>query len=249
MSSIPGSVGAPDDIAIDAAATEALGLVAEGACVGLGSGRTAAAFIVKLGGRARLGFRVTGVPASESARRIALDVGIALVSLDEIVQLELTVDGADEVAPNLDVIKGLGGALVRERIVANASKRQVILVANAKLVPALGTRHRIPVEVIPFALGPVMRALTSLGVTPALRTDPGRSAPALSDNGNCTVDCALPRPLPDGDAARALETAMLSIAGVVDTGLFLGTAERVIVGYPDHHAETLVSRGSSYANT
>ena len=254
MSGIPRSASTPDDVAIDAAATAALDLVAEGACVGLGSGRTAAAFIVKLGGRAQMGFRVTGVPASQAASRLALDVGIPLVSLDNSVLLDLTVDGADEVAPNLDLIKGLGGALVRERIVAAASKRQVILVASSKLVPALGTRHRIPVEVIPFAVGPVTRALTSLGVMPNLRADPAPSAPAhstpaVSDNGNVTVDCALARPLADADAARALEAAILSIAGVVDTGLFLGTAERVIVGYPDHHVETLVRRGSSYADT
>ena len=259
MNGIAGSAGPPDDIAIDAAATAALDLVAEGACVGLGSGRTAAAFIVKLGGRAQMGFRVTGVPASQASSRLALDVGIPLVSLDNGVLLDLTVDGADEVAPSLDLIKGLGGALVRERILAAASKRQVILVASGKLVPALGTRHRIPVEVIPFAVGPVTRALTSLGLMPNLRADPAHSAPAhsapahstpaLSDNGNYTVDCALARPLADADAASALEAAILSIAGVVDTGLFLGTAERVIVGYPDHHVETLVRRGSSYANT
>ena len=254
MNGIAGSAGPPDDIAIDAAATAALDLVAEGACVGLGSGRTAAAFIVKLGGRAHMGFRVTGVPASQASSRLALDVGIPLVSLDNGVLLDLTVDGADEVAPSLDLIKGLGGALVRERILAAASKRQVIIVASGKLVPALGTRQGIPVEVIPFAVGPVVRALTSLGLTPKLRADQAHSAatlatPALSDNGNYTVDCALARPLADADAASALEAAILSIAGVVDTGLVLGTAERVIVGYPDHHVETLVRRGSSYANT
>ena len=249
MNGIAGSAGPPDDIAIDAAATAALDLVAEGACVGLGSGRTAVAFIVKLGGRAQMGFRVTGVPASQASSRLALDVGIPLVSLDNGVLLDLTVDGADEVAPSLDLIKGLGGALVRERILAAASKRQVIIVSSGKLVPALGTRQGIPVEVIPFAVGPVVRALTSLGLAPTLRADPAHSAPALSDNGNYTVDCALTRPLADADAASALEAAILSIAGVVDTGLFLGTAERVIVGYPDHHVETLVRRGSSYANT
>jgi ribose 5-phosphate isomerase A len=232
-----------DDRGIRAVARAALDLVTDGARVGLGSGRTAAAFIVQLGARVRQGLNVSGVPASGSAGRLAHDAGISLIDLDEDVVLDLTVDGADEVSPNLDLIKGLGGALVRERILASASRRQVIIVGSDKLVRALGERHRIPVEVIPFALGPAMRALQALGLTPGIRMDAARSARLISENGNLILDCAVTEPLASGTAARALEAAVRSIAGVVDTGLFLGTAERVLVGYPDDHVETIVRGG------
>lgn len=228
-----------DDAAILAVALSALELIVDGSHVGLGSGRTAGAFIVQLGARVRQGWRVTGVATSSASAHLARAVGIPLVDLDERTRLDLTVDGADEVAPNLDLVKGLGGALVRERVVAAASNRQVILVDSGKLVRALGERHRIPVEVLPFAVGPVVRQLKALGLAPRLRTEAGASSPVLSDNGNCTLDCAVAEPLANGAAARSLEAAMRSVAGVVDTGLFLGTAERVLVGYPDQHVETL----------
>jgi len=228
-----------NDAAILAVALSALELIVDGSCVGLGSGRTAAAFIVQLGARVREGWRVTGVATSSASAHLAREAGIPLVDLEEQTRLDLTVDGADEVAPNLDLVKGLGGALVRERVVAAASNRQVILVDSGKLVCALGERHRIPVEVLPFAVGPVMRQLKALGLAPRLRTEAGVSSPVLSDNGNWTLDCAIAAPLASGAAARSLQAAMRSVAGVVDTGLFLGTAERVLVGYPDQHVETL----------
>jgi ribose 5-phosphate isomerase A len=157
--------------------------------------------------------------------------------------LDLTVDGADEVAPNLDLVKGWGGALVRERIVAASSRRQVILVGPEKLVERLGQRGRIPVEVIPLARGLVSRELRRLGLTPAVRQrDDG--APAHTDNGNLTLDCAPASPLVDGPAARALEAAILAVPGVVDTGLFLGTAERVLVGHPDGRIDVLTREGA-----
>ena len=142
-------------------------------------------------------------------------------------------------APNLDLVKGWGGALVRERIVAAASRRQVILVGHDKLVRVLGEHGRIPVEVIPFARGPVVRRLESLGLRPTLRTEAGGADPQITDNGNVLLDCAPRDVIPDGPAARALEAALLAIPGVVDTGLFLGTAERVLVGYPDGRVDVL----------
>src|ERR1700681_1134337 len=160
-----------DDPGVRAVAQVALDLVAEDARVGLGSGRTAAAFIVQLGARVRQGLHASAVPASGSAARLAREAGIPLIGLDEDVELDLTVDGADEVAPNLDLIKGLGGALVRERIVASASRRQVINVGSSKLVRALGARCPIPVEVIPFALGAVTRGLKALGLAPVVPMD------------------------------------------------------------------------------
>jgi len=223
-----------DERAVEAVAARAQELVGDGARVGLGSGRPAAAFVARLGARVREGLRVSGVATSEATAAQARALGIPLVELDD-VELDLTIDGADEVAPNLDLVKGWGGALVRERIVASASRRQVILVGHDKLVRALGEHRRIPVEVIPLARGPVVRRLRALGIEPVVRVSEGR--PVITDNGNLILDCAPAGPLPDGRAARALEATLCAIPGVVDTGLFLGTAERVLVGYPDGRVE------------
>lgn len=220
------------DPAVLAVARQAAGLVADGARVGLGTGRAAAAFVDELGERVRQGLRIVGVATSDATARHAQALGIPIIDLDEDVVLDLTVDGADEVAPNLDLVKGWGGALVRERIVAASSRRQVILVGPEKLVERLGQRGRIPVEVIPLARGLVARELRALGLTPTVRLADG-GALFHTDNGNLTLDCAPRAALHDGAAARALEAAMLAIPGVVDTGLFLGTAERVLVGHPD----------------
>jgi ribose 5-phosphate isomerase A len=225
---------------MNALADAALTLVTDGARVGLGSGRTAAVFIGRLGRRVREGFRASGVATSRAAEHVARAAGIPLIELGADVELDLTVDGADEVAPDLDLIKGLGGALVRERIVAAASRRQVILVAAAKLVRRLGERCSLPIEVIPFGAPRFERTLAALGLTPTLRMDPAGDRPLLTDNGNVTFDCAIAQPLADGTAARNLEAALLALPGVVDTGLFLGTAERVLVGRLDGRVDTLL---------
>jgi ribose 5-phosphate isomerase A len=221
---------------------KALELVFDGARVGLGSGRAASAFIAMLGARVHEGLRVSGVPTSRASAAHAGDAGIPLIELGE-VPLDITVDGADEVAPNLDLVKGWGGALVRERIVAAASRRQVILVGQDKLVTGLGARGRVPLELIPFAESFVMRELRSLGLVPTVRMQDDAIRPFLSENGNLIVDCAPPEPMRDGRAARALERALLAIAGVVDTGLFLGTADRVLVGHPDGRVEVMSRPG------
>jgi len=158
---------------------------------------------------------------------------------------DLTVDGADEVAPNLDLLKGHGGALVRERIVAAASKRQVIIIGADKVVARLGERFAIPVEVMPFAAGPAARAIKAAGLRPAARMDESGARELVNENGNLTFDCALPAPLADAHAARVLESRLLAIPGVIDTGLFLGTAERVIVGHADGRVETFVRGGAA----
>src|SRR5262249_24007343 len=131
------------DPAVLAVARHAVGLVTDGAKVGLGTGRAAAVFVDELGARVRQGLRIVGAATSEASARQAVSLGIQMIELDEDVILDLTVDGADEVAPNLDLVKGWGGALVRERIVAAASRRQVILVGPEKLVERLGQRGRI----------------------------------------------------------------------------------------------------------
>lgn len=203
-------------------AERALELVPPAGRVGLGSGRAASAFVRALGARARAGFVVTCVATSEATARLAAEVGLTVVDLDEM-PLDLTVDGADEVDPHLDVIKGYGGALVRERIVAAASRRQVLLVGADKLVPRLGSRGRLPVEAIPFAARFCTARLRALGFHPELRRDGDR--PFRSDNGNVLIDCGT-GPLLDPAAS---ERAIRAIPGVVDTGLFLGTASLVLV--------------------
>jgi ribose 5-phosphate isomerase A len=232
-----------DDRALRAVAAHALDLLQDGAKVGLGSGRAASTFIARLAERVRQGLRIVAVPTSCVTARQARELDIPLIDLVEGVELDLVVDGADEVAPNLDLVKGRGGALVRERIVASASRRQIILVGQEKLVRALGERGPVPVEVIPFGLGLVRRRVKALGLLPVVRLDPSSSDPLLSDNGNLTLDCALGEPLGDARAARALERALRAIPGVVDTGLFLGTAERVLVGYPDGRVDELRPAG------
>ena len=206
---------------LEALAMRALGLVRDGTVVGLGTGRAATAFLHALAGRVRDGFRVKGVPTSEETERLARELGIPLVGLEA--DLDLTVDGADEVDPELNLIKGYGGALVRERIVAAASARQVILVTRDKLVEVLGSHGRLPVEVLPFALPLCRRRLEALGLKPVLRTEEDR--PFVTDNWNVIVDCAT-GPIED---PHALERTILTIPGVVDTGLFLGIADTVLV--------------------
>jgi ribose 5-phosphate isomerase A len=231
-------VDADDARALDAAAARALDLVTDGARIGLGSGRAAAHFVAALGARVRSGLGIIAVPTSAATARQARDLGIPLVELDEELELDLTVDGADEVAPNLDLVKGWGGALVRERVVASASRRQIILVGEGKLVRALGERGRIPVEVVPFARGPVLRRMRALGLHPRVRAgDDGCTL--VTENGNLVLDAAPSAPLADGAAARRLDAALRAIPGVVDTGLFLGTAERVLVGHADGHVDEL----------
>jgi ribose 5-phosphate isomerase A len=194
--------------------------------VGLGSGRAAEAFVRALAAEARRGLHVRAVPTSRATATLAASLGLALTELSD-VPLALTVDGADEVDPRLDLIKGYGGALARERIVAAASLRQVILVTPEKLVPRLGARGRLPVEVLPFARPLCARRLAALGCRPTLRESGGN--PFITDNGNWILDCGIVAQ----DDAAALDHDIRRIPGVVDTGFFLGTAERVLVAEAD----------------
>jgi ribose 5-phosphate isomerase A len=231
-------MSAPTDAGVAAAAEAAVALVSDGAWVGLGTGRAAAAFVDRLAERARAGLAVSCVPTSEATAARARALGLRLVDLDEARLVDITVDGADEVAPNLNLVKGRGGAFVRERIVAAASRRQVIVVGPEKLVAALGETGPVPVEIIPMALGHCLRRLKELGVRPVLRADASGAQPFISDNGNLVVDVAMTSTLLDAAAARAFDAELRSIAGIVDTGLFLATAERVLVGHPDGHVDT-----------
>jgi ribose 5-phosphate isomerase A len=212
-----------NDLALLAA--RALEFVADGARVGLGTGRAATAFAHALGARVRAGLQVRGVPTSEATAQLARELGIPLGTLDSPEPLQVTVDGADEVErQTLNLVKGWGGSLVRERIVAAASRRQVILVTEEKIVDRLGARGRLPVEVLPFAAGFCARRIEQLGLRPAVR-QAAAGGPFVSDNGNWILDCGL---APPADPA-GLDRALRAVPGVIDTGLFLGTASAVLV--------------------
>jgi ribose 5-phosphate isomerase A len=203
----------------------ALELVSNDSRIGLGSGRASQAFVKALGERVRRGvLGVHGVPTSEETASLAKQERIPLLTLAEAGILDLTVDGADEVDPNLDLIKGYGRALVREKIVAASSRQLVILVGEEKLVPQLGTRGKLPVEVTPFALVLCERRLGELGC----RAIPFRRGNDLfvTDNGNHILDCQIE---PIENASR-LELDIRAIPGVVGTGLFLEMADIVLVG-------------------
>jgi ribose 5-phosphate isomerase A len=203
----------------------ALELVTNGSHIGLGSGRAARAFVRALGERVRSGaLHVYGVPTSEETADLATREAIPLLTLDQAGTLDLTVDGADEVAPNLDLIKGYGRALVREKIIAASSRHLVILVGEEKLVPRLGARGKLPVEVTPFALPLCERRLRDLGCRPVPYVQGGRLF--VTDNGNNILDCQI-GPIAD---PRKLDSDVRDIPGVVGTGLFLGMADTVLVG-------------------
>ena len=205
-------------------AERALAEVRDGSLVGLGSGRAATAFVRVLAGRVARGLRVTGVPTSEATARLAASLGIPLTTLGEAGTLDVAIDGADEVAPNLDLIKGLGGALVREKAVASAAKRFVVLVTNEKLVQALGEHGTLPVEVREAELSVVRRILDREGLNPHPRLEDRRLY--VSDNGNPIVDLRLEAPISD---PPGLEAILEAIPGVVGTGLFLGMTDLVLV--------------------
>jgi ribose 5-phosphate isomerase A len=202
------------------AALRALEEIRDGMIVGLGTGSTASHFIRELG---KAGLKVEGIPTSEESGRLAQEVGVQLTTFEKQPRIDVTVDGADEVSPGLDLIKGLGGALVREKIVAHSSSRVVIIVDESKLVPQLGTKTVIPVEVIPLAVPCLLLRLREIGGEPRVRERNGQTF--VSDNGNTIIDWK--HGLIDDPAT--LEKELKSITGVVDSGIFAGVADCVIV--------------------
>lgn len=208
------------------AAVAAVEFVESGMVVGLGSGSTASYAILELARRLREGVLtdVVGIPTSSGAARLAEATGIPLTTLDEHPVIHLTIDGADELAPSLDVIKGLGGALLREKIVAQVSQRLIIVVDESKLVDRLGTRAPLPVEVIPFGWRTQLPFLESLGARPVLRLD-AHGQPYVTDEGNFILDCHLPGIAEPHELARRLE----SRAGVAGHGLFLDLVTEAVV--------------------
>ena len=205
-------------------ARQALSFVSDGQTLGLGSGRASAAFVRLLGERVREGWRVRGVPTSEGTARLARELNIPLVDLNEIDTIDVGVDGADEVDPHtLNLIKGLGGAMLRERVVAKASKKWIVVVGAEKIVTQLGARGTLPVEVVQFALGPCRRTLESMGLSPKLRQSNGSSF--ITDSGNVILDCRIQA---QADP-QSLDRSIRAIPGVVETGFFFDFKPTVLV--------------------
>ncbi len=206
----------------------AANLVEANMVLGLGTGSTAAFLVRALAERMQHGLSIKGaVPTSEGTARLARSLGIPLLSLDTHPTLDLAIDGADEIDPQLNLIKGGGGALFREKVVASSARRFVVISHFAKLVPRLGTNFVLPVEVLPFAQNPVRLRLTALGaeVKPRMQGD----QLFITDNQNVILDCAFPDAIAN---PAALQTAIRSIVGVVEHGLFLGMTHQALIAGP-----------------
>jgi len=211
------------------AASEAVKHVKDGFTVGLGSGSTAAYAIKEIGRRIqREKLQILGVPTSHQALRLAVDSGIPMTTLDEHPQLTFTIDGADQIDRELNLIKGMGGALTREKIVASATKRLVIVADETKMAEKLGKDQPLPLEVLPFALPTVIPRIQKLGGSPILREGTGKVGPVVTDNGNFIVDADF-GPI---DSPKTLNSQLKSVPGVIETGLFIGMADVVYVGKP-----------------
>ncbi len=202
------------------AAERAVEEVESGMIVGLGTGSTIYHALLKLGEKVRSGLDIIGIPTSKQTEEVATQQGISLSTLGEHPVIDLTIDGADEVNPTLDLVKGAGGALVREKIIAYASKRLVIIVDEGKLVEQLGSNFPVPVEIVPFGWGSTQLALNRICRDSTLRPN------FVSDNGNYILDCAfdgIPDPV-------ATESIINNLPGVVENGLFINRTDQVIIG-------------------
>ncbi|MBT2730377.1 ribose-5-phosphate isomerase RpiA [Bacillus sp. ISL-75] len=200
---------------------KAVDFVKEGMVVGLGTGSTVFYTISKLGKLVQQGFSIKGIPTSKQTEKLAINVGIPVVSLNEIDQIDLAIDGADEVNRDLDLIKGGGGALLREKIIAKAAKTFIVVTDSHKNVDTLGT-FPLPIEVVPFGYKMTMKYIRELGGYPKLREKDGN--PFLSDNGNYIIDSSFQ----EIKHTKELEKNLNLIPGVVDNGLFVGLADAVI---------------------
>lgn len=209
------------------AAVQAAALVTDGMKVGLGTGSTTALALEELGRRIQEdGLSIVGTPTSSSAALLARKYGIPTAALDELINLDVALDGADEVDPDLNLIKGRGAAHTREKIVAAQAERFVILVDDSKMVERLGTLMPVPVEVIPMAATVVARRISELGGRPEIRMGQRKDGPIVSDQGFWIIDARFD-PIAN---LEELNDALLRIPGVLDHGLFLGMATDVFVG-------------------
>lgn len=206
---------------------EAARMVGQGDVVGLGTGSTAEFMIEELGRRVREeGLDIVGIPTSFDAAVLARGNGIPTGTLDDVDRVDIAVDGADEVDPAMNLIKGRGAAHLREKIVDGMAARFVVIVDESKLVERLGTKNPVPLEVLPMAVQPVMRAVEVLGAEPVLRMAVHKDGPVITDQGNMVVDARF-----DGiDDPGGLERALNNVPGILENGLFVGLATEILVG-------------------
>jgi len=225
----------PIEQAKQKAAMAAVNHIKDGYVVGLGSGSTAAYAIVALGERIKQEkLALCGIPSSYQAFQLAVQNKIPITTLEEHPIVDVNIDGADQIDPRLNLIKGMGAALLREKIVAAAAKQTIIIAEEKKYVPILGeNNHPIPTEVLPFAIGLVQRKIIQMGGKPAFREAKGKLGPLISDNGNAIMDIIFG---PIKDAAK-LSQEMKMIPGVIETGLFINLADIAYLG-----AETEVKK-------
>ena len=213
------------------AALEAVKHVENGFVVGLGSGSTAAYAIKEIGDLIRQkNWKILGVPTSYQAFLLAVNSGIPITSLNEHPRLDLTIDGVDQVDRDLNMIKGMGGALTREKIVASASNQNIIVADETKLTKKLGTNQPVPIEVLPFASEFVESRIITIKGKPALRKGTGKVGPVITDNGNFIIDVDF-GPI---DSPSELNAKLRMIPGIIETGLFIKMANIVYVGTPTH---------------
>ena len=213
------------------AARASLRFLQDGQIVGLGTGSTAAYFVRFLGERVREGLKIKGIPTAVRTRELATSLGIPLTTLDEYQEIDVTIDGADEINPHLQLIKGGGGALLREKVVASASKKLVIIADSSKQVAILG-KFPLPVEVVGFAQALVTKKIQGLGATVKLRVE-SDGKPYVTDEGHHILDCCFGR-IPD---PPALARKLSDMPGVMEHGLFIGMASVALVGKGDEVIE------------
>jgi len=208
-----------------AAARRAVEYVEDGMVLGLGTGSTTKLAVDEIGRLVAEGLKVIGIPTSLATEAQARSLNIPLTTLDKVERIDLTIDGADEVDPRLNLIKGLGGALLREKIVAFHSDMEIIIADDSKIVSRLGTKAPLPVEVVPFSHARTKAAIERLGCRATLR---GGDAPFITDNGNLIYDCRFD----SIDDPERTETELNLIPGVVENGLFIGLADKAVIASP-----------------
>jgi len=211
------------DHAKELAAQKALEFISDGMIVGLGSGTTSTHFIKLLGARVKQGLKIRGIASSNNSEQLAKSLSIPIIDFHQTSSIDVTVDGADEIASGLALIKGGGGALLREKIVASASKKFIVVADSSKIVAHLG-KFPLPIEVIPMAAPLVAAKLSALGIHPAVRHHP-EGTEYITDEGNLILDCACGQILDP----QALAASVRAIVGVVEHGLFLNMADLAIV--------------------
>ncbi|MEH7386078.1 ribose-5-phosphate isomerase RpiA [Bacillus sp. JJ1521] len=215
---------------------KAIDYIKDGMVVGLGTGSTVFYTITKLGELVQKGLSIKGIPTSKETEKLANEVGIPLISFDEVEQIDVAIDGADEVDPNLNLIKGGGGALLREKIIANAAKTFIVVADPDKNVSKLGS-FPLPVEVLPFGVEMTKKKIQELGLSPHLRQAHGN--PFRTDNGNYILDCRFT----DRTNLKELERELNLVPGVIENGLFLGMTDIYITLDRDKDNSIVVRQG------